>query len=429
MAHLNAPFGVLDRDAFDANAAALRDRAGGLPIRVASKSLRVPAAIERVLARDGFAGVLAFSLAEALALHARGIRDIVVAYPSVDRTALAALAAAPEAAAQITLMVDHPNQLDLIEQAAAVAVPEAVLRVCIDIDGSLRLAGLHIGARRSPLHEIGQVLALVGDIGARQRVRLVGLMCYEGQIAGVPNAGWQPRQAMLRRLQSHSVRELAERRNAIVAAVRAEAELTFVNGGGTGSLETSAAEGSLTEVAAGSGLFAPASFDRFPHFRHTPAAYFTAPVVRIPAPDWVTVSGGGWIASGAAGADRLPTVAWPTDLAPSGSEGVGEVQTPLTGRGARQLRIGDHVFFRHAKAGELAEHLSRFHVVAGGTIVDTWETYRGLGWNFETGMNEQPRDAAGSLEQKEHAHDNHSPQLVGQRLVPSADPPHAQQRR
>lgn len=383
VAHLGAPFGVIDRDAFDANAAALTERAGGLPIRVASKSLRTPAAIERALARPGFAGVLAFSLPEALELHARGIGDIVVAYPSVDRAALAALTADPAAAAHITLMVDHPAQLDLIETAAA---PEAVVRVCIDIDGSLRVAGLHIGARRSPLHAVREVLGLVGDIAARDHVRLVGLMCYESQVAGVPNAGSSPRQAILRRLQARSVRELAQRRTAIIAAVRAEAELEFVNGGGTGSLETSAAEGSLTEVAAGSGLFAPASFDRFAHFRHTPAAYFTAPVVRIPAPDWVTVAGGGWVASGAAGPDRLPAVAWPTGLALSPTEGMGEVQTPLTGRGARALRIGDHVFFRHAKAGELAEHLDRFHIVADGRLAGTWETYRGLGWNFETGM-------------------------------------------
>lgn len=383
VAHLGAPFGVIDRDAFDANAAALIERAGGLPIRVASKSLRTPAAIERALAGPGFAGVLAFSLPEALELHARGIRDIVVAYPSVDRAALAALTADPAAAAHITLMVDHPAQLDLIETAAA---PEAVVRVCIDIDGSLRVAGLHIGARRSPLHAVREVLGLVGDISARDHVRLVGLMCYESQVAGVPNAGSSPRQAILRRLQARSVRELAQRRTAIIAAVRAEAELEFVNGGGTGSLETSAAEGSLTEVAAGSGLFAPASFDRFAHFRHTPAAYFTAPVVRIPAPDWVTVAGGGWVASGAAGPDRLPAVAWPTGLALSPTEGMGEVQTPLTGRGARALRIGDPVFFRHAKAGELAEHLDRFHIVADGRLAGAWETYRGLGWNFETGM-------------------------------------------
>ncbi|QIN29574.1 amino acid deaminase/aldolase [Brevibacterium luteolum] len=384
VAVLNAPFGVIDRDAFDANAAAMTERAAGLPIRVASKSLRTPAAIERALELPGFAGVLTFSLPEALALHARGIRDIVVAYPSVDRAALAALAADPAAAAHITLMVDHPAQLDLIETAAT--APEAVVRVCIDIDGSLRVAGLHIGARRSPLHEVSEVLGFVGDIAARDHVRLAGLMCYESQVAGVPNAGANPRQAILRRLQARSIRELTERRTAIVTAVRGEAELEFVNGGGTGSLETSAAEGSLTEVAAGSGLFAPASFDRFAHFRHTPAAYFTAPVVRTPAPDWVTVAGGGWIASGAAGIDRLPAVAWPTGLAISATEGMGEVQTPLTGRGTRQLRIGDHVFFRHAKAGELAEHLDFFHIVADGQLIETWETYRGLGWNFETGM-------------------------------------------
>lgn len=332
---LDGPFGVIDRDAFDRNAAALRARAAGLPIRVASKSLRVPRALERALAAPGYRGILAYSLPEALDLHWLGFRDIVVAYPTAHRSGLRALAADPAALAHITLMVDSDEGIDVL---------------------------------------------LAARIAARPQLRLVGVMSYEGQIAGLGDAGRGPSALLVRTVRRFSVAELAERRARVVTAVREVAELEFVNGGGTGSLETSAAEGTLTELTAGSGLFSPGLYDGYRGFRHEPAAYFAVPVVRRPAPGWVTVGGGGWIASGAPGPGRRPTIAWPAGLAYSSTEGPGEVQTPLHGPAADALALGDHVFFRHAKAGELAEHLSGFHVFAGDEIIDSWPTYRGSGW-------------------------------------------------
>jgi len=97
------PVLAVDVDAFDASADDLVRRAGGKPVRVASKSVRVPDLLHRVLARPGFRGVLAFTLREALWLHEQGIcYDVVVAYPSVDREALARLAASAAAASAIT---------------------------------------------------------------------------------------------------------------------------------------------------------------------------------------------------------------------------------------------------------------------------------------------------------------------------------------
>src|ERR1700729_1533317 len=92
-AELQAPFAVVDLDALWANADDLVRRAAPKPIRLASKSVRCRALQERVLARPGFAGTLAFTLPEALWLAAHGAEDVVVAYPTADRRALAALAA------------------------------------------------------------------------------------------------------------------------------------------------------------------------------------------------------------------------------------------------------------------------------------------------------------------------------------------------
>jgi D-serine deaminase-like pyridoxal phosphate-dependent protein len=126
------PVMVVDLDAFDANAADLTRRAGGKPVRVASKSLRVPALIERALATPGFRGVLAYTLREALWLEENGVTDdVVIAYPTVDRAALAQLVVSPTAASHITLMIDDLAQLDLVDSVRPSG--DVVVRIALEI--------------------------------------------------------------------------------------------------------------------------------------------------------------------------------------------------------------------------------------------------------------------------------------------------------
>ncbi|MEY7974089.1 amino acid deaminase/aldolase [Saccharomonospora xinjiangensis] len=379
---LDPPLAVVDLDAFDANADDLARRAGGLPIRVASKSVRCRALLSRVLARPGFSGLLCYTLAEALWLFGEGTSDdIVVGYPTVDRTALRALAADESARGAITVMVDSPAQLDLIDAALGPGHPE--LRVCLEFDASWRpLPGLHIGTRRSPVFSPAQAAQLARHITDRPGFRLVGVMGYEGQISGLQDDDTGLRGAAVRWMQRHSAAELARRRPAVVDAVRAVAELEFVNGGGTGSLEFTRTDGSVTEVAAGSGLLGPTLFARYRHFSPRPAALFALSVVRRPSRRIATLAAGGYTASGQAEASRLPSPYLPPGLRLLTLEGAGEVQTPVTGRAARRLVPGDRVWFRHAKAGELAEHFPRYHLVSGDRIVRTVPTYRGEGHFF-----------------------------------------------
>ena len=359
-ADLDPPFAAVDLDAFDANAADLLRRAGGKRVRLASKSVRCRALIDRAL-DAGLTGILAFTLPEALWLDRD---DVVVAYPTVDRAALASVTD------RVTLMVDSREHLDLIERG----------RVSIDVDaGWWPLGGaLRIGAKRSPLRTPGQAAALAREIVARGLV-LDGLMLYEAQIAGVGEGGLLG--PAVRAMKRASARELAARRAAVAAAVNAVAPLRFVNGGGTGSVEGTAAEPAVTEVAAGSGLFAPMLFDAYRALRPRPAAFFALPVVRRPSPGVATVLGGGYPASGPAGRDRLPRPATP-GLRLCRQEGAGEVQTPLHGPEAAGLRIGDRVWMRHAKAGELCERFDVLHLVQGGRRVATVPTYRGEGRAF-----------------------------------------------
>jgi D-serine deaminase-like pyridoxal phosphate-dependent protein len=358
-------------------------RARGKPVRVASKSVRVPALLERVLAGPGFRGVLAYTLPEALWLHEHDVTDdIVVAYPTVDRAALGRLVSSPSAAAAITLMVDDVAHLDLVDaQRSAPTVP---VRVALDVDAGLRIGGQHVGPKRSPLHDTDAVLGLAREVLSRRGFRLVGVMTYEGQVAGLPDdvPRQRARSAVVRRLKAASMSQLAVRRSAVAEALSREVELEFWNGGGSGSVEATAEDPVVTEVAAGSGLLVPALFDHYRSFDPRPAAFFGVPVVRRPAAETVVVHGAGFVASGAAGRDRLPVPWAPSGLHLTALEGAGEVQTPLTGPAAARLRIGDLVWFRHAKSGELFEHANEVHLVSGDAVADTVPTYRGLGLVF-----------------------------------------------
>jgi D-serine deaminase-like pyridoxal phosphate-dependent protein len=154
------------------------------------------------------------------------------------------------------------------------------------------------------------------------------------------------------------------------------------NGGGTGSLAACAREAALTEVTAGSGFLDSHLFDGYRGLRLEAAAFFAVPVVRRPAPDLVTCHGAGYVASGGAGRDRLPVPALPPGLRLLPLEGAGEVQTPVRTPPDTPLTLGDPVFFRHAKAGELAEHFAEYLLVRGDRLEGRAPTYRGLGKCF-----------------------------------------------
>jgi D-serine deaminase-like pyridoxal phosphate-dependent protein len=380
-AGLDTPLGAISLPALSHNAFDMLDRAAGKTIRVASKSVRVRAVLDAVLALPGYSGVLSYTLAESLWL-AETIDDVVLGYPSVDRESLRALGTNPKLASRVTLMIDSITHLDFIDSVIAPADRESI-RVCIELDSSWDGPLGHIGVFRSPVHTAADAQTLARAVVGRAGFTLVGMMGYEAQIAGLANKpASRARGVIVRRIQSRSIAELTDRRGAAVAAVREIAQLEFVNGGGTGSLESTSADESVTEIAAGSGLFGPHLFDQYVHFSPAPAAAFAMSVVRKPKPTMATILGGGWIASGPTASDRTPQLAWPLGLKMVGNEMAGEVQTPVTGDAAAALRIGDRVWFRHTKAGEVSEHLNGFAIVDGVTIVEQVPTYRGEGKAF-----------------------------------------------
>jgi D-serine deaminase-like pyridoxal phosphate-dependent protein len=348
-----APFAFLDLDAVWANAADMLRRSRGKPIRIASRAIRSRPVLERLLDLDtGFQGALTYSLPETLWLWERGMRDLVVAYPTSDRACLTRLARItsedPEEAPVV--MVDSTEHLDLIEEAAASFV--APIRVAMDVDLSWWPLGgvLKIGPRRSPIRTADDAVALAQEIGRRERTELVGVRAYEAQIAGIGDnvPGKAITNLLVRRMQSASASEVEERRAEIVTALSEVAQLEFVNGGGTGAIETAASEWAVTEIGAGAGFHAPVSLDHYRSFRPRPAAMFALPVTR---------------ASG-------------IEAAPHGA------QRALPGARSSPLAIGDRVYFRDLRAGELCERFDRLFLVTGTTIRDEVPTYRGDGKSF-----------------------------------------------
>lgn len=378
------PYAFLDLDLLEQNIRQIVASARGKRVRLASKSLRSVAVLRRILAADPcFQGIMCYTAREAAYLASQGFDDLLIGYPTWNEQDIAAVATATASGKHITLMVDSTDHVEQIETVAArygVRLP-----LCLEVDMSMHLPGLHFGVWRSPIRTPEQARPVLARIMTSSHTWLDGLMGYEAQIAGVGDnfPGHTARNILVQGLKRRSIRELARRRAALVDLIKSY-RLTprFINGGGTGSIATTRAEQAVTEITVGSGFYAPALFDNYRDFRYQPAAAFAIEVVRHPRPHIYTCLGGGYIASGSVGLEKQPQPYLPRGAKLIPLEGAGEVQTPIRYEGSVPLQIGDPVFMRHSKAGELCERFTHLLLVSDGTIVDEITTYRGDGQCF-----------------------------------------------
>jgi D-serine deaminase-like pyridoxal phosphate-dependent protein len=378
------PFAFIDLDLLDQNIRQVAARARGKQVRLASKSIRSIAILRRIFAADScFQGIMCYTALEAVYLASQGFKDLLIGYPAWNEQDITAIARATLDGAQITLMIDSVEHVERVEAIAS--RHGARLPLCLEIDMSMDVPGLHFGVWRSPIRNAEQAKPIIERIKASSHVFLDGLMGYEAQIAGLGDnfPAQRAKNALIRRLKRRSIREIAERRAALVALVRSSGITPrFVNGGGTGSIDSTRDEAVVSEITVGSGFYAPALFDNYRDFRYQPAAAYAIEIVRRPQPSLYTCLGGGYIASGSVGPEKQPTPYLPRGAKLLSLEGAGEVQTPIRYEGPLSLKVGDPIFMRHSKAGELCERFTHLYLVADGSIVDKVRTYRGNGQCF-----------------------------------------------
>jgi D-serine deaminase-like pyridoxal phosphate-dependent protein len=382
--NIEMPFAFIDWSNFEKNIQSVIQRANGKKIRLASKSIRSIEVMRRIFSsHDLFQGIMAYHPGEAVFLSKSGFDDILMGYPVYSKKYIQLILDEVKRGKSIVFMIDSIEHIQAIQDVAGEM--NITAEICIDLDMSTRFPFLHFGVHRSPLNTPEQAVDLYHKIKQFKNVQLAGIMGYEAQIAGVGDANSSGifKNMAVRLMKQYSARQLAVRREKTVEALMKEgANLRIVNGGGTGSLETTHQENCVNEVTVGSAFFSPGLFDHYLNFHHYPAAGFALEITRQPKTNIFTCHGGGYVASGEVGLLKQPIPYLPESIKPIPLEGFGEVQTPILYEGTLDLKVGDPLFFRHAKAGELGEHFNEYNILETSGRVSKVKTYRGEGYSF-----------------------------------------------
>lgn len=387
------PAAIVNLDAFDHNADKLAELVGksGKTMRIATKSIRVPDLILRALTKypEIFKGVMCYTAEEAAFLHTLGVDDILIAYPTVQQSDLNILRELHESGANVSLVVDSVDQIELISEAMKEL--RSPFPVVIEMDMSLRPMRnlVHLGVRRSPVRTADDLRIILKATHEYLNLQVIGVMAYEAAVAGLTDKN--PHKKMLNPI-ANLVRKMvvlhAAKLRATIPKIFKEVgiPLKIFNGGGTGSVNYAVNEKDLTEVTVGSGLLCSHLFDYYSNlkdaFYFEPSLYFALQTTRTSDPGYITCLGGGYIASGEPGWDRLPKPVMPEGLQLTSSEACGEVNTPMVVTGAITPPLGGPTLFRPAKAGELAERFNEYLLVSDEKITGQAKTYRGMGKCF-----------------------------------------------
>ena len=362
-----APSAWLDMDALDHNITLVNQKTKSVQLRLATKSIRSIDVLHYIKDKSpNFIGLMSYAADESVYLLENGFDNILCAYPTLDMASVAATFDYTKQGATMIWMVDRPEHVDVLNEVGK--IHDVVIDVCLDINMSMPLPKLYFGTKRSALMSIKDVKKLLKHIKKCRRINVSAAMGYEAQIAGLPEH--LPGKALLspaiRLLKSRSQRQVSKRRRSIVEYLNKQGyTLKLVNGGGSGSMDFTSSQAEVSEITVGSAYYKPAYFDYMDSMHEfQPAAGFVLPVTRQPEKNVITCHSGGFIASGATGADKAPVIHYPEYLSLLNDEGFGEVQTPMAISKAKKdgntprFSIGDVVWCRHAKAGELCEHFN-----------------------------------------------------------------------
>ncbi|MEK4628928.1 MAG: alanine racemase [Solibacillus sp.] len=381
--NLERPFGWVDLDALQKNIDFINNACGNKTIRIATKSVRSVPLLEYIAARiTHFSGFMTFTASESVYLFERGLDQLLIGYPVVEKSSIVRLAEWVKKGKSLTFMIDSVSQIALLNE---IAKQEAVqFQICIDLNVSTDFRVIYFGTKRSPISDIKKLDLLLQEIKKYPHVKVVGVMGYDAQIAGIADRNTQLyglKGALIRTLKRQSMKKITAFRQFAVAHVKSIYDLQFVNAGGSGSMHWTSLQKDVSEITVGSAFYAPALFDHYDQLKLQPAAGFAVRVTRKFSNHIAVCHGGGYVASGAVGKDRLPAFLNREQFALLPLEGAGEVQTPIVVKN-EQVKIGDTIYMRHAKAGELCERFQVLHATQGGHYIGQLKTYRGDGQCF-----------------------------------------------
>ena len=375
------PYAWLDLNALDSNIRFVNSTCKTKPVRIATKSIRcvdVLKYIERNL--KNCAGFMTYTAAETLYLIENGFNHFLIGYPVMEKQSIKKLLWKAKEGTDVTFMVDCKEHLQLLQQLAEEI--DVSVQVCIDLNVSADYSVLYFGTKRSPITSIEKLQSFLRLIKKYSHIQVVGTMAYDAQIAGVTDHFDNGiKSKLVQQLKKRSKQSVRSFRRHAVSLMKAEWALKFVNGGGTGSMAYSDEQSDVTEITVGSAFYAPALFDRYTSLQLQPAAGYACRVVRQFSEDTFVLHGGGYIASGATGKDKQPVFMEKNRFSFSSLEGAGEVQSPIIDK-EKNLQVGDTVWLRHAKAGELCERFQTLHAFREGNYLGPFKTYRGDGQCF-----------------------------------------------
>lgn len=379
--NIDRPFAWLDLDALDANIQYVQKQCGKKAIRIATKSVRSIEVLRYIQERlTNCSGLMSFTASETVYLLEQGFNHILIGYPVYEENAIEQIVPFIKEGRKVYFMVDNFAQLTLLQ---TIAEKHSILfEVCIDINVSTDYKLLYFGTKRSPIDSIDKLKHFTEQIRTLRNIKVSACMAYDAQIAGVTdatNSFFKDR--LVRGLKKHSLSKITTLRKQAVDYLKENFDIEIINAGGSGSMHLLKEANDITEITVGSAFYAPALFSNYQALQLQPAAGFGLRVTRIFSDNVIVCHGGGYIASGAPGKDRLPQFLEPNVYAYSSLEGAGEVQTPITVKG-RKHTIGDTIYFRHAKAGELCERFHKLHIIKNGAYGGAFKTYRGDGKCF-----------------------------------------------
>lgn len=325
---------------------------------------------------------MTFTASETTYLLEQDFDNLLIGYPVFEYQSIVNIAQHVKKGANVTFMVDDIAQVALLQKIAK--EHSIFIRVCIDLNMSTDYRLLYFGTKRSPISTIKKLDQFLSSLKTYSNIMVQGVMGYDAQIAGVADFTKDLlglKGTIIRRLKNHSLPQLTRYRQQAVAHIKHYHDLQFVNAGGSGSMKIMSAARDITEITVGSAFFAPALFDHYESLQLKPAAGFALRVTRKFDDQLIVCHGGGYIASGAVGKDRLPVFLEDGHYELTSLEGAGEVQTPIVVK-SRTHQIGDTIYFRHAKAGELCERFRVLHTSRNGQYAGPFQTYRGDGQCF-----------------------------------------------